>query len=95
MTKKSVTFSLEDEEHTQLAELAKKEDRYINAQARHMLRDCLKTVNDVQKLRYAAPEPCLNPARCDAEHNIVSPEAVDFMASVGRPPKKEKEPLPG
>jgi hypothetical protein len=45
----TVTITLTDDEYAQLKKLAEEQDRYISAQARHMLRDCLREIAEIER----------------------------------------------
>ncbi len=89
MTKEhSVNVSFEKKDYDALTKLAKEQDRYINAQARHMLR---KALADKQ----AAVGPLQAPVGGSFE--IVSPESLhtDSAPSVPSATYVERDPIPG
>jgi hypothetical protein len=87
MSKHTVTITLPNEEYAQLKELADEQDRYISAQARHMLRDCLRQIAEIEQ---------------SYNLNTGAPEARDYLVNSGtamtegpQPPEPKQEPLPG
>lgn len=102
--KHTVTITLSDDEYAQLKALAEEQDRYISAQARHMLRWTLKAIAD--KRMILAPLADLAGAGSAPESQVGyhHPGQSDFDGSTHHkqeplPPEElghsPKEPLPG
>jgi hypothetical protein len=81
----TVAITLNDEDYAQLKELAEEQDRYINAQGRHMLREELRLYRHAREL---AKMP-LGPPEAPEDH------AASHIPGFRPESSAKQEPLPG